>query len=150
MANSIQESSQVFVESSPLAPGLSSARGRVLVVEDHSSLNFLLSIRLRRSGFLPLSAFDGMSAIERAERERPDAIILDLGLPRLGGLDLLRSLRSNALTFDIPLVLLTGQALESDVVEYLFNQPAVRGVFFKPTPAVKVVRAVEGIIDGTV
>ncbi len=149
MAKRTQESSLACVEASPLAPGINIARARVLVVEDHSSLNFLLSIRLRRSGFLPSSAFDGLSAVDRAARERPDAIILDLGLPRLGGLDLLRALQSNPLTFDIPLVLLTGQTLESNVLEFLFNRTSVRGVFFKPTPAVKVVRAIESIIDGT-
>jgi two-component system, OmpR family, alkaline phosphatase synthesis response regulator PhoP len=66
---------------------------------------------LGRAGFRALQAFDGRSAVQIAQRERPDLVILDLGLPDLDGLDVMRKIRERATT---PVVVLTARGEETD------------------------------------
>jgi two-component system, OmpR family, phosphate regulon response regulator PhoB len=61
-----------------------------------------------------VSAFDGLTALERAKKERPSLIILDLMLPGMDGKDLCRALKSNPLTQSIPILMLTAKAEEVD------------------------------------
>jgi DNA-binding response OmpR family regulator len=66
---------------------------------------------LERAGYRALQAADGRSAISLAQREHPDLVVLDLGLPDMDGLDVLRRLRERAPT---PVVVLTARGEESD------------------------------------
>jgi two-component system phosphate regulon response regulator PhoB len=60
------------------------------------------------------TAFDGLTALERAKKERPSLIILDLMLPGMDGKDICRALKSNPLTQSIPILMLTAKAEEVD------------------------------------
>ncbi len=70
-----------------------------------------MSDYLERAGFRALQAFDGRSALAAAQRERPDLVVLDLGLPDVDGLDVMRRLRERA---PMPVVVLTARGEESD------------------------------------
>lgn len=70
-----------------------------------------MSDYLERAGYRALQATDGRSALAMAQRERPDLIVLDLGLPDMDGLDVLRQLRQRSPT---PVVVLTARGEESD------------------------------------
>jgi two-component system, OmpR family, alkaline phosphatase synthesis response regulator PhoP len=84
---------------------------KILVVDDEPKIVKLVQDYLERSGFGVITAFDGKMALTMARSEKPDMIILDLGLPHLDGLDVTRELRkfSNA-----PLIMLTARAEETD------------------------------------
>jgi CheY-like chemotaxis protein len=69
---------------------------RVLVVDDDEDTRDELGALVRSAGALPLAATDGMEAYELFERERPDAIVADLWMPRMDGYDLLRRVRWHA------------------------------------------------------
>jgi len=71
---------------------------------------------LKQSGFKVLKALDGPSGLERAKKERPDLIILDLMLPGMDGKDVCRAIKSNSLTQSIPILMLTAKTEEMDRV----------------------------------
>ncbi len=70
-----------------------------------------MSDYLERAGFRALQAYDGRSAVATAQRERPDLVILDLGLPDIDGLDVMRRLRERSA---VPVVVLTARGEETD------------------------------------
>jgi len=84
---------------------------RILVVDDEVKIVELVSDYLKRSGYDVLSAYDGESALEKVRREKPDLIILDLGLPKMDGLDVTRSIRQSSVA---PIIMLTARSDESD------------------------------------
>jgi len=89
---------------------------KVLIVEDEPSLTEVLSYNLRREGYDVLVAHDGREGLRRAQTSLPNLVILDLMLPGLGGLDVCRELRSSPATAQIPILMLTAKAEETDQV----------------------------------
>jgi two-component system, OmpR family, alkaline phosphatase synthesis response regulator PhoP len=83
----------------------------ILVVDDEPKITQLVRDYLERAGFGVLSAHDGKKALSLAKTEKPDAIILDLGLPQLDGLDFTREFRK---TSNAPIIMLTARSEESD------------------------------------
>jgi two-component system, OmpR family, alkaline phosphatase synthesis response regulator PhoP len=83
----------------------------ILIVDDEPKITRLVRDYLESSGFGVLTAGDGREALMRARTERPDLVILDLGLPGLDGLDVTRSLRRDG---DMPIIMLTARDDETD------------------------------------
>jgi two-component system alkaline phosphatase synthesis response regulator PhoP len=88
----------------------------ILVVEDDDDLRETLAYNLRAEGYETLLAADGVAALELARRQPLALVILDVMLPRLDGLDVLRQLRARPETAAIPVLMLTARAEESDIV----------------------------------
>src|SRR5688572_16632780 len=87
---------------------------RVLVVEDDEEIAQVLQRSLRLEGYDVKLAADGVAALEETHAFLPDVILLDLGLPRLDGIDVARRLREDA--DDTPILMLTARdALEARV-----------------------------------
>ncbi len=80
----------------------------VLVVDDHEDTRFLLKTILDIRGVAVLEASDGEEAIEMAERERPDLVLMDAGLPRLDGLTATRRMRECASLCRVKIIFLSG------------------------------------------
>ncbi len=85
----------------------------VLVVEDEASLASALSYNLRKAGYNVVEARDGAAALREARRAQPDAIILDLMLPQIDGLEVCRRVRAES---DVPIIMLTAKSEEIDKV----------------------------------
>lgn len=83
----------------------------ILVVDDEPKITQLVRDYLERAGFGVQVAHDGKKALSIAKTEKPDAVILDLGLPQLDGLDFTREFRK---TSNAPIIMLTARAEESD------------------------------------
>jgi signal transduction histidine kinase/CheY-like chemotaxis protein len=88
----------------PAADAAAAGRPLVLVVEDEPQAANLLALYLARGGYRTELARDGAEALEKARALRPDAITLDIMLPRLDGWEVLRGLKDDAATRDIPVV----------------------------------------------
>ncbi len=88
----------------------------VLVVDDEKDIVDLVTYNLRRNGYDVLAAFDGREAVEIAQRETPDLILLDLMLPGVDGTEVARRLKADSRTATIPLIMLTAKGEETDVV----------------------------------
>ncbi len=87
---------------------------RILVVDDEPSIVKLVQFNLEKEGFQVDSAYDGLSALEKAEQEPPDLMVLDLMLPKMDGLDVCRRLRKR--NVHIPILILTAKSDEFDKV----------------------------------
>jgi two-component system alkaline phosphatase synthesis response regulator PhoP len=83
----------------------------ILVVDDEPKITQLVRDYLERAGFAVVTAGDGREALMRARTEQPDLVVLDLGLPRLDGLDVTRQLRRDV---DVPIIMLTARDDETD------------------------------------
>ena len=83
----------------------------ILVVDDEAKIVKLARDYLEHAGFKVLAALDGRSAVESYRANKPDLIVLDLGLPKMDGLDVTRELRKES---NVPIIMLTARAEESD------------------------------------
>jgi DNA-binding response OmpR family regulator len=84
---------------------------KILVVDDEPKISQLVGDYLERAGYVVEVARDGKTALSRARTEKPDLIVLDLGLPQMDGLDFTRELRK---TSNVPIIMLTARSEESD------------------------------------
>ncbi len=87
---------------------------RVLVVDDNRDANDSLAALLRLTGHATASAYDGLAAIKTAEEFRPDAVLLDIGLPGLNGYEVAQRMRTEEWGKSIVLIALTGWGSEDD------------------------------------
>jgi DNA-binding response OmpR family regulator len=87
----------------------------ILFIEDEPALQKTLGDTLRQGGYNVISALDGKSGLDLAKSKKPDLILLDLILPRLNGFDVLRSLKSDISTKNIPVIILTNLENIEDV-----------------------------------
>ena len=84
---------------------------KILVVDDDPRLRELVVIALERAGFATLTAADGQAALTHAQREAPDLIVLDIGLPEMDGLEVCRRIRHGS---EVPILFLTARDDEID------------------------------------
>jgi len=90
---------------------------KVLVVEDDFFVRDLYSRELNREGFEVSAAEDGAEGLLKAIEEKPDIILLDIMLPKMSGLDVLKKVKEKEETKNIPVVLLTNLGQESVIRE---------------------------------
>jgi CheY-like chemotaxis protein len=86
----------------------------IMIVEDNELSRDALSRRLERRGYRIVVAMDGEEAIQLARTERPDVILMDLGLPRVDGWEATRRLKADAATQRIPIIVLSAHAMTND------------------------------------
>jgi two-component system, OmpR family, phosphate regulon response regulator PhoB len=92
------------------------SRLRVLVIEDERDLVEGLVYNLQREGYDTIVAHDGQEGLRKAQTLLPDLILLDIMLPTLSGTEVLRDLRAGERTRDIPVIILSAKAEETDQV----------------------------------
>lgn len=80
----------------------------VLLVEDYDDVRAMMSILLRHHGFEVLEAADGREAVEKAAREKPDLILMDIGLPVLDGIEATRAIRGMDEMSGTPIIAVTA------------------------------------------
>jgi len=90
------------------------AARRILIVDDNRDSTESLALLLKISGNVTRTAYDGLEAVEAAERFQPDVVLLDIGLPKLNGNDAARRIREQPWGKDMMLVALTGWGQEDD------------------------------------
>lgn len=102
---------------------------KILFVEDDTSLQKTFGTILKDKGYEVISAFDGETGLKMTKEERPDLILLDLILPKIHGFEVLKKLKEEKETQEIPIIVLTnledtenvGKALELGATTYLFK-----------------------------
>jgi DNA-binding response OmpR family regulator len=87
----------------------------VLVADDDEDILTLVALRFRRSGLEVILARDGEEALELIQTRAPDAAVLDIAMPKLTGIEVVRRVRDSEATKSLPIVLLTARAAEKDV-----------------------------------
>src|SRR5262245_10584186 len=97
-------------------PATGVARPRVLIIEDERDLVDALVYNLQREGYDTTAAYDGQEGLRKAQTHPPDLILLDVMLPGLQGTDVCRELRGSERTRQIPIIILSARAEETDQV----------------------------------
>lgn len=88
---------------------------KVLVIDDNPTIVELIKYAVKLQGIYEVSvAYDGVQGLERIELEQPDCVIIDVKMPRMDGYQLVRCLRGDARTADIPLIILSALARAED------------------------------------
>jgi len=89
---------------------LASERKTILVVEDDVALHDMLRFALETEGYEVESAEDGLNALQKVRRARPDLVVLDLNMPRMGGEDFLYAWRTGGKASGVPVVVITAES----------------------------------------
>lgn len=92
---------------------------KILVIDDLPENVFMLQDRLEHEGFEVLTAYDGYTGIDKAKKELPDLILLDVMMPDITGLEVCKILVNESITKDIPIILVTAKSGAEDTKEGL-------------------------------
>jgi len=120
------------------------AEKKVLVVDDEIHIIHVVAIKLRNNGYEVISAENGNEAFELACEEKPDIIVTDFQMPVMTGLELVRKLRENEATKEIPVIMLTarGFAIEDEQKENL----QISEFLSKPFSPKELLRSIDDIL----
>ncbi len=88
---------------------------RILLVEDEEMLSNMYQIKFQNDGFVLLKATNGEEGLQMADKEKPDFILLDVIMPKMDGFTVLKKLKENPNTKNIPVLLLTNLGQDEDV-----------------------------------
>jgi len=88
---------------------------KILIVEDEDLIAKVLAIRLEGLGYKVSVAADGEEGLEAARKQKPDLVILDIGLPRIDGNTLCELIKTSEATKDVKVIMLTGKKLVGDM-----------------------------------
>jgi len=88
----------------------------VLIVDDSEDIALISARMLSQRGFAVITSSDGAEALGIVARQRPSCILLDVMMPRMSGLEVLQSLKSNPVTADIPIIMVTAKTTDEDVL----------------------------------
>lgn len=88
----------------------------VLVVDDERDIRELIEYNLEKEGYLVLGVATGEEAVQTVQKQPPDAVVLDLMLPGLDGLEVCKRLKQDHRTSSIPVIMLTAKSEDSDIV----------------------------------
>lgn len=124
----------------------------ILLIEDSRLVRTLLEKDLTRAGYRVISDADGESGLRSAQQHLPDLILLDMLLPKIAGLDVLRALKANGNTEHIPVIVLTGLSKEN---AFRLKKSGARAFFEKSDANLQsgsgnLIRSIENVLASSV
>lgn len=90
---------------------------KILVIDDEPEIILAIQIRLKQANYEVVSAYDGKDGIEKAAKEKPDLILLDILMPEMNGFQTLQKLKEDTQTMSIPVIMLTAKSQLDDVTK---------------------------------
>jgi len=89
---------------------------KILTCDDEKHIVRLIQVNLERQGYEVIMAFNGAECLEKVKEDRPDLIVLDVMMPEMTGFEVLDILKKDPETENIPVIMLTARAQDSDVL----------------------------------
>ena len=117
---------------------------RVLVIDDDADIRMLVRMSFERVGDEVIEATNGLEGVERARAERPDAILLDMLMPKMDGPATVRELKRDPETAEIPVVLLTAMIQPRD--RGRVDELPIQGTITKPFDPLRLPRELDEMI----
>lgn len=90
---------------------------KVLVCDDERHIVRLIQVNLERQGYQVVTAFDGKEGLEKIRSEKPNLVVLDVMMPYMDGFEVLKTIRREPETENLPVIMLTAKAQDKDVFE---------------------------------
>jgi CheY-like chemotaxis protein len=119
---------------------------RLLTIDDEEGIQIVVKFGINlSSGWEVLSASNGRIGLAMAERELPDAILLDVMMPEMDGIETFRALQANPITAGIPVIFLTAKAQTAERRQ--FNDLGVNGTIAKPFNALDLPDRISKILN---
>ncbi|MBI4061015.1 MAG: response regulator [Elusimicrobia bacterium] len=106
----------------------------VLIIDDDDSVRELVAFLVKKAGFRAEGAVDGEDGYLKAQRLKPDVVLLDLMMPRYGGFEVLRKFQASELS-RIPIVVVTGRYTDRSTAEMIRQESNVVDFLEKPVKA---------------
>ena len=103
---------------------------KVLIIEDHGDMRELLAWQIELMGFMPITAKRGSEGVDKAAREKPELIIMDIMMPGMDGLEAAREIRANEETKHIPILAATALFRDTDLKSCI--EAGCNGYIIKP------------------
>lgn len=120
---------------------------KIIVADDEPDVLFMTAFSLRTvGGFEVIEARNGLEAVEKAQQERPDLIILDIKMPRMNGYEACRRLREIESLRDVPIVFLSAKGQRQEVEEGL--RLGAADYILKPFAPEELINKVRSILSG--
>lgn len=118
---------------------------KILIAEDERDIRDLVIFSLQFSGFQVVQASNGVEAVERAQAELPDLILMDVRMPKMTGYEACKALKSIPATRDIPIVFLSAKGQESEINTGL--EVGAEEYILKPFAPDELAKQVQAILD---
>ncbi len=122
---------------------------KILTCDDEKHIVRLIQVNLERQGYEVITAYNGAECLEKVQEDRPDLIVLDVMMPEMTGFEVLEALKKDPETENIPVIMLTARAQDSDVlrgwqsgVECYLTKP------FNPMELIAFVKRIFSMEDG--
>src|SRR5205814_1887713 len=120
---------------------------KILAVDDERHIVRLVEVNLQRAGYEVVTAYDGREALEKVKSENPDLVVLDVMMPYMDGFEVLKNLKADPITAEIPVIMLTAKAQDADV--FRGWQSGVDCYLTKPFNPMELLTFVKRIFDST-
>ncbi len=118
---------------------------KILVCDDERHIVRLIQVNLEKQGYQVVTAYDGKEGLEKIKAEKPDMCVLDVMMPYMDGFEVLKSLRREPETMDLPVIMLTAKAQDKDVFEgYHYGADMYLTKPFNPMELVSFVKRILG------
>ena len=124
----------------------SGPRHKILITDDDPVIIELLQVNLEFEGYDVISASDGVEAVERASKDQPDLVILDIMMPRMDGWTAREELLKNPRTAQIPVIFLSARAQQADLRKGY--ESGVAAYVTKPFEPVELLDLIARILSG--
>ncbi|MBA3725008.1 MAG: response regulator [Armatimonadetes bacterium] len=116
---------------------------KILVCDDERSIVRLIQVNLERQGWEVVTAYDGKEGLEKIRADKPDICVLDVMMPYMDGFEVLKNLRREPETQNLPVVMLTAKAQDKDVFEgYHFGADVYLTKPFNPAELVTFIKRI--------
>ncbi|MDP2599170.1 MAG: response regulator [Deltaproteobacteria bacterium] len=122
---------------------MENGKKKVLIIDDEGDLVRLLVLRLQKFGFLVDVALDGEQGLEQTKSFKPDLILLDVALPRMGGWEVCQKLKTDAATKKIPIIVITAKPIKN--LETKARDFGVNRILTKPFDSVELVQTIKSL-----
>jgi len=116
------------------------AKQKILVVDDNGFMRKLLETRLKANNYQPILAEGAEEALEKIQHEKPDLILLDVGMPGMNGFQFAKKIRDDVSTKSIPIIFVTARGQVEEIVEAIRDLGAAAYIIKPFTP--------EALLDG--
>jgi two-component system, OmpR family, phosphate regulon response regulator PhoB len=134
----------------PTASVPATGRLRVLIIEDERDLVEGLTYNLQREGYDTIVAYDGQEGLRKAQTLLPDLILLDVMLPGMSGTEVIRDLRAGERTRDVPVIIISAKAEETDqVVGFSLGADDYVTKPFSPRVLMQRIKALQRRVEGS-
>lgn len=101
---------------------------KILIADDQKTLVEGMKVRFEKDGYVVIEAFNGEECLEKAKKELPDLIIMDVAMPKMDGYEAVREIKGDEVIKNVPIFMLTGK----DQMEDIFRMEGVQEYIVKP------------------